>query len=348
MMSQSPHAPVAASPAGGPGAIPEIVQARSIAPSDNSTSVVIASPAGRQIRTGAVAVTAYTDVVYATRADAEGGDLPLRLDLLVPETPGLKPLVVFLSGGGFVLSRKEAAPLRRAYVAEAGYAVASIEYRTVPTGATYRDAVADAKSAIRFLRAHAAQYGLDASKVAVWGESAGGYVASMASVTNAMAEFEAPDYPGFSSDVQAAINLFGLSNLLTFVDDFDPQTRPALLQPGTPAAAFLFGPGTGLSLADDPDTVAAADPCTYVTSETPPFLHFHGSADNVVPPSQSLLLHTALLEHGVESTRYVLTGAKHGDLSAMLGDPQSALAWSTEETLGYITGFLAEHLRSAS
>jgi acetyl esterase/lipase len=326
--------------------IPEIVQGRSIAPSDNSTSIVLASPAAPQIQTGAVPVTAYTDVVYATRADVEGRDLPLRLDLLVPETPGAKPLVVFLSGGGFVLSRKEAAPQRRAYVAEAGYAVASIEYRTAANGATYRDAVADAKSAIRFLRAHAEEYGLDTSRVAVWGESAGGYVASMAAVTSAMAEFETPDNPGFSSDVQAAINMFGLSNLLKFVDDFDPETRPELLRPGTPAAAFIFGPATSLSLADDPEAVAAADPCTYVTAKTTPFVHFHGSADNVVPPSQSLLLHTALLDHGVESTRYVLTGAKHGDLSAMLGDPEAALPWSTEETLGYITRFLTQHVSS--
>src|SRR3984957_16694227 len=99
---------------------------------------------------------------------AEGRDLPLRLDLLVPETPGAKPLVVFLSGGGFVLSRKEATPQRRAYVAEAGYAVASIEYRTGANGATYRDAVADAKPAIRFLRPPAEEYGLDTSRVAVW------------------------------------------------------------------------------------------------------------------------------------------------------------------------------------
>jgi len=345
-MPQNPHAPFAASPAGGPGAIPEIVLARSVAPSDNSTSVVIATPAGPQIRTGAVPVTVHTDVVYATRADAEGRELPLRLDLLVPETPDAKPLVVYLSGGGFVLSRKDAASQRRAYVAEAGYAVASIEYRTVSNGATYRDTVADAKSAIRFLRARAAQYGLDTSKVALWGESAGGYVASLAGVTDAIAEFQTPDNPGFSSDAQAVINQFGASNLLKFVDDVDPETRQALLRPGIPAAAFVFGPATALSLADDPEAVAAADPSTYVTAAAPPFLHFHGSADNVIPPSQSLLLHTTLLEHGVESTRYVLTGAKHGDLSAMLGDPQAALPWSTEETLDYITGFLAKHLPS--
>ena len=330
------------------GDLPEIVLARSIAPSDNSTSIVIASPAGPQIRAGAVGVTAHTGVVYATREDAEGRDLPLRLDLLVPETPGAKPLVVYLPGGGFVFAAKEAALERRTYVAEAGFAVASAEYRTVRHGATYRDAVADVKSAIRFLRAHGVQYGLDTSKVVLWGESAGGYVASMAGVTNAIAEFETPDNPGVSSDVQAVVNQFGLSNLLKFTADFDSETRPALLRPGTPAAAFIFGPGTGLSLADNPEAVAAADPARYVTAQTPPFLHFHGSADNVVPSSQSLLLHTALLEHGVESTRYVLTGAKHGDLSAMLGDPEAALPWSTEETLGYITAFLAKHLYSHS
>src|ERR1700691_6095624 len=109
-MAQNPQTPSTGAPASGPGALPDIVLARSIAPSDNSTSIVIASPAGPQIQAGAVGVTVHTDLVYATREDAEGRDLPLRLDLLVPETPGAKPLVVFLSGGGFVLSRKEAAP----------------------------------------------------------------------------------------------------------------------------------------------------------------------------------------------------------------------------------------------
>ena len=78
---------------------------------------------------------------------------------------------------------------------------------------------------------------------------------------------------------------------------------------------------------------------------TPPFLIFHGSGDNIISPSQTLLLHTALLEHGVESTRYVLTGAGHGDLAVMLGDPDAALPWSTREFLGYITEFLGRHLQ---
>ena len=348
MMTQAPQPPFGNPPGPNPPGPPALTLARSIAPSDTSTSVLIDPPAGPQITTGAVGVSAYGDVVYATRAVPGGREVPLRLDLLVPDTAGAKPLVVYLPGGGFVMASKEMALDRRRFVAEAGYAVASIEYRTVPLGATYRDAVADAKSAIRFLRAHAADYGIDASKVAVWGESAGGYLVSMVGVTNGSAQFETPDNAAFSSDVQAVIDLFGATDLAKIAADFDPHAQQAHLAPGTPAAAFVFGPGTGRSLADDPAAIAEADPSTSAGAATPPFLIFHGSGDNVISPSQTLLLHTALLKHGVPSTRYVLDGAGHGDLAAMLGDPEAALPWSTRQLLGYITDFLGQHLHGGS
>ena len=344
-MPQIPQTPFGAPLGDTVGPPPQLTLARSIAPSDTSTSVVIDPPAGAQIATGAVDVSTYSDVVYATREGAGGRDVPLRLDLLVPETAGAKPLVVYLPGAGFVMARKETALERRRFVAEAGYAVASIEYRTVPLGATYREAVADAKSAIRFLRAHGADYGIDTSKVAVWGESAGGYLASMVGATDGIAQFETPVNGEFSSGAQAVIDLFGATNLAKLAADFDPDAQRAHLRPGTPMAAFVFGSGTALSLADDPAAVAGADPTTYVDAATPPFLIFHGSGDNIISPSQTLLLHTALLEHGVESTRYVLTGAGHGDLAVMLGDPDAALPWSTREFLGYITEFLGRHLQ---
>lgn len=168
----------------------------------------------------------------------------------MPAQPlGATPLVVYLPGGGFVRSRKETGLERRTYLAEAGYAVASAEYRTLPDSATYRDAVADVKSAIRFLRAHEARYGIDTSKVALWGESAGGYIASMVATTNANAAFETPDHSGFSSEVQAVINQFGASDLLKFAADIDPETRRALVQPG---AANALTPSTGGSGAPTP------------------------------------------------------------------------------------------------
>jgi acetyl esterase/lipase len=328
-------------PAGPP---PGLSIATSIAPSDTSTSVVLPLPRGPQIELGRVEVAAHADIVYAERARPDGATRQLRLDLLVPKSVRARALVCYLPGGGFIMAPKEAGLERRTYVAEAGYAVASIEYRTGLDGATYRDAVADVKSAIRFLRAHADAYGFAAERVAVWGESAGGYLAAMTGATNGEPAFETPDNQGYSSAVDAVIDQFGPSNLLKLGDDFDPAFRAGLLAPGTPFAAFIFGPGTAKSLAEDPAAVAAADPASHLGRGTPPFLLFHGSADRVVSPSQTLLLHAALLAHGVDSIRYVLDGADHGDLAVLLGDPTGALPWSTRELLDRIVSFLDKQL----
>ncbi len=62
------------------------------------------------------------------------------MDIQVPSTPGRKPVVVFITGGGFVLANKSASLDQRTYVADQGYVVASITYRTVPAGATRQPA----------------------------------------------------------------------------------------------------------------------------------------------------------------------------------------------------------------
>src|SRR5882757_6585874 len=72
-------------------------------------------------------------------------------------------------------SARDGDPARRRLLAEAGFAVASVDYRTTMSGSTYVDGVRDVRSAIRFLRAHNDVYGLDTRRIAVWGESAGGY-----------------------------------------------------------------------------------------------------------------------------------------------------------------------------
>ena len=104
----------------------------------------------------------------------------LRLDLYTPTGPGRHPLVVYLPGGGFVVANRGMARRERAYVAAAGHAVASIEYRTTRQHATYRDALTDIDAAIKHLTGHADTYGIDPGRIALWGESAGGYLASVA------------------------------------------------------------------------------------------------------------------------------------------------------------------------
>jgi acetyl esterase/lipase len=322
--------------------MPSIPLAKAIAPSDTSTSVVIGG-SGPQIRCGKVQLTTYRDIVYAI-SKSSGTQIPLKLDVVVPQSPGRKPLVVYITGGGFLRSDKTANLDQRTYVAEQGYVVASVEYRTVTTCATYTDSVADIKSAIRYLRAHADRYGINISKVAVWGQSAGGYLAAMTGVTNGLQQFENGANPGQSSTVQAVVDEFGPCDISTLASDYDIATQDATYAAGNSFAQFIFGSGTTLSVKDDPVSMAAANPAAYVSPASPPFLLLHGSADQLVSPSQTVMLHNALRAGGVESTRYVIMGANHGDLTFLGFDPNVAKPWSSEHVMHGIVNFLSKHL----
>jgi acetyl esterase/lipase len=194
-------------------------------------------------------------------------------------------------------------------------------------GTTFRDSVADVKSAIRYLRAHAGQYDIDAGNVAVWGESAGGYLVSMVGVTNGVKSFDVGNDLDQKSDVQAVVDKFGPSDVSKIAADFDPPLQ-ASYQANNPFLPYLDGKVT-----------TAANPLTYIKATAPPFLIFHGSQDRLISPSQTLLLHNALVAAGVRSTRYVLEGAGHGDL-AFMGDLEAGLPWSTRQTMGIIVDFL--------
>ncbi|MCX5563035.1 alpha/beta hydrolase [Streptomyces sp. NBC_00038] len=318
--------------------------AKTVKASDTSTSTVI-DPTGAQIQCGKVEVATHSDVVYSTPT-ANGKKAELKLDLQVPETDGKKPLVVYMTGGGFAMADKTGNLNQRTYVAEQGYAVASIEYRTVTSGATYTETLQDVKSAIRYLRAHADEYGIDPANVAVWGQSAGGYLAAMTGTTNGVKEFEAGENLDQSSDVQAVVDEFGPGDLSKTASDFDAATQKTYLAAGTSSAQFVFGAGTKKSLDDDPKAIQAADPSTYADSSDPAFMLLHGSDDRLVSPSQTLTLHNTLRAKGVDSTRYVLEGADHGDLSFMGGDSSAGLKWSTEQVMGDIVTFLGKHLGS--
>jgi dipeptidyl aminopeptidase/acylaminoacyl peptidase len=137
------------------------------------------------------------------------------------------------------------------------------------------------------------------------------------------------------------VDFFGGSDLALLAEDLDEPTRRAHVAPGNHIAAFLGEPGRDLR--DIPDAVARANPMTHVGPAAPPFLLFHGSDDRLVSPSQTLRLHSALRAAGVESTRYVLRGANHGD-KAFLGDHDAGRVWSTTTVLDLVTGFLKDRL----
>lgn len=356
-------------PAGGTPQV-DLAFATSVAGSDTSTSIVVDPTGEPQITLGKRKLAERHDIVYATPQDADGNPFPLRLDLLVPDTDEPAPLVLFVPGGGFMIARKELSPETKAYVAEAGFAVASIEYRTIVQGATFREAVADVQSALRHLRSHAEELGVDTRRVALWGESAGAYLAALTGVlggrslsdpattdpeaadpattdpaTTAPA-ITAPEAPDPDAAVTAVVDTFGASDLTRIAADFDPATQAAYAGADNIAAMFVNGRTSGKSLADDPEAAAESNPVSHLdsTPALPAFLLLHGTADPVISPSQTLLLHEALRTHGADSTRVVLLGAGHGDL-AVLADAEVGQPWSTRRTMDLITDFLHRTLR---
>lgn len=314
-----------------PGA-PKLVASSSTAPGDTSTSTVIAPNPADQIRCGKTELTASSNVVFSTPVLADGKLKALKMDILSPKGAGKHPLVIYIPGGGFSVAMKEGALNLRTYVAESGFVVASIHYRTVGDHANYRDGVADVKSAVRYLRAHADEFGIEPTRIAVWGESAGGYLAAMTAVTNGQKAFDIGDNLDQSSDVQAVVDKFGPSDVSKIGADFDAPARKAYADPNGPVLRYLNG-----------QAATAANPLSYIHPSAPAFLIFHGSQDRIVSPSQTLILHKALTAAGAPSQRYVIDGAGHGDL-AFLGDAKSGLPWSTNQVMGIIVDFLKREI----
>lgn len=297
-------------------------------PVDTSTSKVIDPAGAKQIQCGRTKLTATDDLVYT----AAGAAKPLHVDIQVPAGEGAKPLVIYVPGGGFSSADRKQTLNLRTFVAEAGYVVASIEYRVRPDGAVYTDGIADIRAAVRYLRANASTYGIDPTRVALWGESAGGYLASMAGATDTDAD----------SRVQAVIDKFGASDFTKLMADYGPEAEQGFANSPNPIAQYITG-SAEKTLAASPEAVAAANPVTHAGPGDPPLLILHGDSDKLISPSQTLLLHNGVTKAGGDSTRYVVRGADHGDL-AFAGDPNAASPWSTEAVVAVMTDFLKAHL----
>lgn len=221
-----------------------------------------------------------------------------RLDLfLPPKTDGPFPVVVMIHGGGWQNGSKDQVPAR--VLAVKGYAVARINYRLV-RHAVFPAQIEDCKAAIRWLRAYARTYNLDADHIAVWGSSAGGHLAALVGTSADVKQLEGKGGNlDQSSRVQAVIDWFGPTDFLHVHDDFK-HARVAI-------GKLLGGPPS-----DRKKLAALASPVTHVTKEAPPFLILHGDKDPVVPFRQSEILAAALKKAGVEVTLIKVKGGKHG------------------------------------
>jgi acetyl esterase/lipase len=233
------------------------------------------------------------EVTFA-QADAWFGHVSrdLRMDVIYPQTDKRKyPCIVWICGGGWSQVNKGAHMPYLADLARRGFVVASVDYRLAHE-AGFPGALIDIKAAIRYLRAHAERYSIDAEKFGVMGESAGGYLTAMIGVTRG-AEFEKGDYREYSSGVQAACPWYMPCDIAGFVKGIDYRLP------------FFDGD------MKDEAYRRYINPACYVTPQAPPFLILHGDADETVPLGEGEMFYEALTAHGADARLIVLEGEGH-------------------------------------
>jgi acetyl esterase/lipase len=230
----------------------------------------------------------------------------LKMDILRPR-PFLafpSPVIVWIHGGGWLSgSRKDGIPSLLPF-ARQGFLCASIDYR-LSQEALFPAQIEDCKCAIRFLRANAQKFNLDPNHIGVWGSSAGGHLAALVGTSGDRPELEGKGgWQSVSSRVHAVCDWFGPTDFLKmsgFPSEIDHNS------PKAPDSRLLGGP-----IWTKQKEAEQANPISYITKNTPPFLIMHADNDPLVPFNQSQLLFDALRKAGVEASLVVVPGGGHG------------------------------------
>ena len=247
-------------------------------------------------------VSVRADLVYDSVQGRE-----LHLDLYLPAARPA-PVCLWLHGGGWLRgSRTARAAERLLPVAEAGVAIAAVQYR--PSGeAPFPAQLDDVRAAVRWLRRNGSDLGLDVDRIGVWGASAGGHLAALLALCR-----DDRDRDLGRSSVQAAVCWFPITDL-TLRDTDVPEGPPPPFLTGPPPnpshEARLLG---AESVRDVPDAARVASPVAHVHPDAPPFLFVHGDRDGLVPSAHSRTLHRLLRAQGVETSLLLVADANHED-----------------------------------
>lgn len=280
----------------------------------------------------------FLDLAYADVSETQ------KLDIFLPEMgEGPFPVVLYIHGGAFKMGDKRGGGFKSILSGrERGYAIVTVNYH-LSQEAKFPAAVEDVKAAIRFIKANAIKYQLDATKIAVWGGSAGGHLAAMMGVTSHLDLFDNPQLGNMdqSSDVQAVVDWFGPINFLLMDEQFgelgvEPKfgvTGSA----GSPESQYI-----GTCITEVADIVAKSNPETYIHASNPPFFIQHGTADRHIPYLQAIHFSNKLREVLGEEKVYfeLIEGAGHGD-GLFVDKPY----FTTEENLEKVFNFLDSVLK---
>jgi len=228
--------------------------------------------------------------------------------LLLPKSRKKKklPALVYIHGGGWQNGNKDQGIARLVPFVESGeYVGISIAYR-LSGEARWPAQIHDCKAAIRWVRGNAGNYGINPERIGIFGSSAGGHLVAMLGTSGEVKELEGTlgNHLTMKSRVHCVGNFFGPSALLEmskFPGKIDHDAA------NSPESKLIGG-----ALQKNKKKAIKASPINYVTKDDCPFIHVHGTDDQLVPYNQSVILHKKLLENGCDSILVTVNGGGHG------------------------------------
>jgi acetyl esterase/lipase len=241
-----------------------------------------------------------------------------KVDLYLPSgVDGPVPVLMYIHGGGWRGGSKESSVLRLLPWLEKGWAVVNVQYRLAEVSLAPA-AVEDCLCALRWVIQNADTYNIDADRIVVTGNSAGGHLALTTGMIPASAGLDR-ECPGPEElSVAAIINWYGITNVGDLLDGENMKTY---------AVTWMGSMPNRLEIA------ARVSPLSYVRAGLPPILSIHGDADPTVPYQHGVRLHEELAKAGVANELHTVPGGRHG-------------GFNREETVAIfdtIDRFLTEH-----
>jgi acetyl esterase/lipase len=241
-------------------------------------------------------VKANENLVYCTLHDTLFGERELHLDLFQPDKAGKYPLLVMIHGGGWRSGNKSMQVPMAQRIAAQGFVTAAIEYQ-LSLEAKYPTAVYNIKAAIRWLRANAGKYGIDTSRIAISGCSAGGQLAALIGMTNGIAKFEGTQgILNYSSHVDAVIDIDGV------LDFMAPSSLNLVRKPNSADISWFGG-----SFTEKPEIWKEASSIFYVNPKSVPvlfinsgFSRFHSGQDEMIGMMKEFNIYTEVHRFDVQ------------------------------------------------
>ena len=257
--------------------------------------------------------------------------LALLMDVHRPASPNGYG-VIFISGSGWQAPMNYGATALKENqigiwgppLLEAGYTVFAINHRAAPRF-HYPAAVEDVQRAVRFVRHHAPDYGIDPARLGGVGGSSGGHLIGLVAMLGA---------PGIPDDTDAV--------------NQEAATLQTVVLRAAPTDLRVLGAGAVVSFMerladqtpDDKRVYSAASPITHVSKSSPPVLLLHGDSDDLVPYQQSVAMEAALKAAGVAVKLVTIPGGEHGPNFGSPDKAHAQLPQAFKDTVSWLDAHL--------